>query len=243
MSYNFAVIVNEQRVFGATRRVRVGDCDAGGVIRVDALARYLQDIGYDDTDDLGVGDGGLWVARSIAMNFPEPRQWPKRNEFIQLETFCGGVGRAFAQRRVMITSEENGTIDTSTIWVSVNEEGKPTSVPSWLPEAYPYTEKVSSARTLELPDLTQDFMGVVIDWQLRASDFDINDHVNNAIAFSALYEIAHSLKSPVPSRVLVEYHQPLDNNARTKIFVNENDRGFDAWLVSDKTVVAAMQWK
>lgn len=231
-----------KRTFTSSRRVRVGDCNSDGVIRIDALARYLQDIGYDDTDDIGVGDGGLWVARSIVMEFPKGKL-PQRNETVNLETYCGGIGRAFAQRIVNVNPETNNQISTSTIWVSVDDEGKPSAVPDWLKEAYPDAEKANASRKLTLLDIDQiDENYLVISWQLRATDFDINNHVNNAVAFNALYEVAEARGATSPSQVIIEYHQPIDSHHEMKLVSLPRNNGFDAWLMSDKNIAAAMRW-
>lgn len=233
--------MTDHRVFTTSRRVRVGDCDGQGNVRIDALARYLQDIGYDDTEDIGVGDGGYWVARSISMSFESTPLVPQRNEFVHLSTYCSGIGRAFAQRNVEITTQAGAHINTSTIWVSLSEEGKPTEVPQWLMSAYPHTKKVSSARTLGLTD-SSDPDVISVDWVLRASDYDINDHVNNAVAFDALYEVAHTVSAQPPAKVLVEYHQPIQSQDRAQLLYKTNDNGFDAWLASSNRIAAAMQW-
>ena len=39
------------RVFRSGRRVRLSDADPTGRLRLDACARYLQDVGNDDTAD------------------------------------------------------------------------------------------------------------------------------------------------------------------------------------------------
>ena len=235
-------MTSEYRVFKSRRRVRVGDCDQNGIVRVDAIARYLQDIGYDDTDDIGVGDGGYWVARSISMNFPDAADWPKRNEWIDLETFCGGVGRAFAQRIVNVYVDGILKTQASTDWVCVNETGKPIAIPNWLLEAYPQAKPAKAARSLEIINLEDNFEGRIEPWYLRASDLDINGHVNNAVAFNAIYEISQLLKAPTPQNVLIEYHKPLSAEDKIHLYIRESEIGFDAWLVSDKNVAAAMRW-
>jgi acyl-ACP thioesterase len=232
-----------RRTFQSSRRVRVGDCDSTGTIRVDALARYLQDIGYDDTDDIGVGDGGMWVARSIEMNFDTPGNVPHRNDIVELETYCGGVGRAFAQRNVLITTQAGARISTSTIWVSVSEEGKPTAVPQWLLDAYPDAEQMSSKRKLPLidPRNVEDDVEQ-IPWMLRASDFDINDHVNNAVAFDALCEVASTTAARQPRTIVVEYHQPIANSDNVTLYYRLTATGFESWLATSNSVSAAMVW-
>lgn len=231
------------RVFTAKRRIRVGDCDSNGNLRVDAIARYLQDIGYDDTDDIGVGDGGFWVARSIEMDFSDVNRWPKRNEFITMQTYCSGIGKAFAQRCVDITTANGEVIHTLTMWVSINEQGKPSTVPQWLIDAYPKAEKVSAKRTLQVIEPSDEFDGNIISWPLRASDLDVNNHVNNAVAFDALYEAAQAIDAKLPRRVLIEYHQPLESTDDTSIYLRQNGLGFDAWFANDKNVAAVMKWE
>ena len=39
------------RRFTTTRSVRLGDVDPAGLLRLDATARYLQDVATDDADD------------------------------------------------------------------------------------------------------------------------------------------------------------------------------------------------
>ena len=53
------------RVFRGRRRVHLGDVDAGGRLRLEALARYLQDVATDDADDARLSERrGVWVLRS-----------------------------------------------------------------------------------------------------------------------------------------------------------------------------------
>jgi hypothetical protein len=42
------------RTFAGRRRVRLGDCSPGGRLRLDAAARYVQDLSDDDTRDAGL---------------------------------------------------------------------------------------------------------------------------------------------------------------------------------------------
>lgn len=230
------------RIFETKRRIRVGDCDTTGTVRVDALARFLQDVGYDDTEDIGVGDGGLWVARSIAMRFPNKSKMPKRNEWVNLETYCSGIGYAFAQRTVNIYTNLGDVITTNTIWVSIDSAGKPVSIPLWLSKEYPDALKMKATKTLPLPMLEEESVGHTIDWKIRAADIDVNGHANNALAFSALFEAANILRVRPPSEVLVEYHLPLVASKQTDLFMVKSGRGFDAWLVSDHNIAAVMRW-
>jgi acyl-ACP thioesterase-like protein len=65
----------EGRVFEGVRPIRLADSDPSGRLRLDALARHLQDVATDDVNDAGVGDDGLtWVVRRSAFVIEE---WPR----------------------------------------------------------------------------------------------------------------------------------------------------------------------
>ena len=49
------------RVFREQRRAALGDCAPSGRMRLDAIARWLQDVAYDDVDDAGVAEQAVWV--------------------------------------------------------------------------------------------------------------------------------------------------------------------------------------
>ena len=53
------------RTFVGSRRVRLGDCSPGGRIRLDAIARYLQDLSDDDTRDAGLAQMTWGVRRTV----------------------------------------------------------------------------------------------------------------------------------------------------------------------------------
>jgi acyl-ACP thioesterase len=82
------------RVYRARRRVRLADAGRTQRLRLDACARYLQDIGNDDTEESGldqqVGRGaGIWVVRRAVLDVVEPPRW---GEWLDLATWCSGVG-------------------------------------------------------------------------------------------------------------------------------------------------------
>ena len=51
------------RVFTSGARAGLADCAPSGRIRLDALARWLQDVAYDDVEDAGVAGAAVWVVR------------------------------------------------------------------------------------------------------------------------------------------------------------------------------------
>lgn len=225
------------RVFKAKRRVRVGDCDVHGNLRIDAVARYLQDVGFDDTNDLGLGDGGIWVARSIEIVAISKDNWPTRNQVVELETYCGGVGKVVAQRNVNIFNDGVKSIETKTLWVSLDQDANLSPIPTWLKDVYSNAESVSSKRQLSLKP-----KGESIDFPLRQTDLDINNHANNSLAFDALFEASHAVGVEDFSRVYIEYHAPIDIADDTEIRIETTNSGFNAWLITENHVACSMEW-
>ena len=51
------------RRYAHERRVRLSDTGPDGVLRLDGLARYLQDVATDDWSDASLDPQGTWVVR------------------------------------------------------------------------------------------------------------------------------------------------------------------------------------
>src|SRR5438270_797142 len=71
---------NDGRVFRQEVRPGLADCSPTGRIRLDALARWLQDLAYADVEQAGVADRAVWVVRrarvrvDVEMEFRSPAQ-------------------------------------------------------------------------------------------------------------------------------------------------------------------------
>ena len=61
------------RTFRVAYTVRLSDTDATGRLRLDAIARYLQDAAIDDVQETGWGSPEhLWVLRSVRIDVLTP---------------------------------------------------------------------------------------------------------------------------------------------------------------------------
>ena len=82
-----------------TYQVRLGDVDPRGLMRLDAIARFLQDVAADDAADSGLDPAYGWVVRrtlvAVAARRCSASGWT-------LTTFCTGTGRSWAERRTSI---------------------------------------------------------------------------------------------------------------------------------------------
>ena len=214
----------EGRTFTGSRRVRLGDCSPGGRLRLDATARYLQDLSDDDTRDAGLAQM-TWVVRRTVVDVHE---FPTYLEPLDMVTWCSGIGSRWAERRVDIRSGSGstGSISAATLWVHLDGETlrptppAPVFAPTFAPSAA--GRSVSSRLILDPPppDLP------VTPWPVRFTDFDVMDHVNNAIAFVLVEEVlARRRDLRAPLRVEVEYRSSIDRGVRVSIGGIDGDDG------------------
>src|SRR5438309_1981862 len=107
------------RVFSHARRPGLADCAPSGRARLDALARWLQDVAYADVEDAGVAESAVWVVRRARVRVG---RFPRFGERLRLATFCSGLGRMWAERRTTVTREPDGEaeVEAVALWVHLD---------------------------------------------------------------------------------------------------------------------------
>jgi acyl-ACP thioesterase len=231
------------RVFRAGRRVRLADADPTGRLRLDSCARYLQDIGNDDTADSGIDDDDVtWVARRAVVDVHAAPQW---REWLDLATWCGGLGGRWAERRLSMLGAEGGRIEVSTLWIQVDVA---TMTPARLTQRFldAYAESAGGRRVSSRLWLGDPPVGAAAEpWALRAVDIDLIGHVNNAAYWAAIEEqiepgtaFAHALLGR-PHRAVIEYGPGIAAGARVELLVDETDDHLAVWFTVDDIVHAS----
>jgi acyl-ACP thioesterase len=184
------------RQFSGQFRVRLGDADESGIIRLDGVARVLQDVATDDWEETGLESTDTWVVRRTAVRVADGGRWPRYTELLTVTTWCGGVGAAWAERRTNISSHGELLVEAAALWVPVDPTGHPVRIKPMFFDVYGEAlqgRKVSGR--VPAP--------AVIDgaqfrpWPLRRSDFDIVGHVNNAAVWQAVTEVVTTAVSSV----------------------------------------------
>jgi len=207
------------RVFRARRTVRLGEADPTGRLRLDAVARYLQDVATDDTADARDRESEAWVVRRTLL---EQRTALRLDDEVELATFCTGTGSRWAERSTRLSSD-TGSIATATVWVHLDaESGRPKSLPQSFLDVYGVAaDREIAARQLHEP-LAFDADDVhSAPWWPRTTDLDVLDHVNNAVAWEVVEHVlaraiarrmlAFDLSGPL--RVEVEFRDAVDRSA------------------------------
>jgi acyl-ACP thioesterase len=230
------------RRYEVARRVHLNDTDARGVLRIDALARFLQDVATDDAHDAGrAHNRGVWVLRRIDMIVLRE---PVLYDTVTLLTFCSGTGPAWAERRTRVTDAAGDALaEAVAVWVYIDRDrGRPLALDDeftqWYGEAAA-NRRVSGKLHLPAPPADAASRG----WTVRASDFDVLDHVNNVRSFEAVVdELRRRLPGLRVEHATVEYRGTLERDESVELRSTVSRLGdglgdrLDAWLLVDGEV-------
>ncbi len=216
--------------------MRLADADPTRRLRLDALARLLQDLGNDDMADAGLDPSSPWVARRTVV---AATRWPLLGERIVLNTWCGGFGPRWAERRTSITSED-GTpgVEVASLWVHLGPGGRPAPLPADFVEAYgEATGGRSVSARLRHPGPAPDAGSR--PWAVRSADLDVLDHVNNAATWQAVEDELWR-RASVPVRAELEYRDVLEAGEDVVLRSTADDDGQVAlWLTVGEEVRAS----
>lgn len=177
------------RQFQLNRRVALSDTDPTGRLRIDACARYLQDVAAFDAIDADISDIGNWVLRQNNLFISS---LPNYGSQVNSRTYLTGSGRAWVERTSVISDIDSGDrlITARALWVLTSAtSGAPISIPERLYEIY---GPLALQHKVGIRDAKRETMPAEVsplDWRIRFSDQDILRHLNNATYLEALEEV------------------------------------------------------
>jgi acyl-ACP thioesterase len=215
------------RVFSTARKVRSTEVTPAGRLRLDALARYLQEAAEDDLADSGWAEPQIWLVRRTEVVI---RAFPRLGQRVTLQTFCSGTGPRWAQRTTTLTGRSGDLIQATAVWAAVGRaDGRPAALGPQFREIYGAAAggHAASARlTLPRPPDGEQ----AVPWPLRASDFDPARHVNNAIHWSAAEDVLAGLDW-LPDTAAMEYHRAIEPGTVPALAVRPERDGVSLWLL------------
>jgi acyl-ACP thioesterase len=218
----------EQRVFALQRVVRGSDVNTDGRLRLDALARYLQDAAEDDVAEAGLREPQLWVLRRCALDIAG---FPRLGQKLTVRTFCSGIGPRWAERTTTLSTMADGELVRATaVWAAVSADtGRPLPLGPEFHRIYgPSADGRTASARLSHPR-PPDSHGTA-PWPLRASDFDASGHVNNTIHWSAVEDTLAGT-GWLPASAEIEYHRPALPGAQPRLLVTRAPDLVYAWLL------------
>lgn len=227
------------RTFSTSRRVRLSDTTPSGALRLDALARYVQDVASDDAREALPDEYLAWVVRRTVFVVHQP---PTSEERVELTTWCSGYGGRWAERRTSVRGSAGGHCESVVVWVAIHAEtGSPVRLPDTFHERY--DEAAAGRRVtarLQHGDPTPG--AEQSDWRFRAADLDRLGHVNNA-AYWVVAEEQLGERTVRPSRAEIEYRRPIAPSETLRLH-REGDQAAptrDLWLAGADDVAASIR--
>lgn len=222
------------RVYTSRRRISLSDTDATGRLRLDAIARYLQDVASEDWLDAGFDhDSHVWVVRRTELTVQEAF---RPEDEIELRTWCSGIAGSSAARRYSITGAAGGSVEAESIWIHLDHDLRPMRHDARFLELYGSSAAGRRAPTrFTLPDVPRSGWGE--PWSFRSTDEDRLGHVNNAAYWAAFEERWDDRLTP-PVRATLEYRRPIDLGEEVLLARADNV----AWLVVGHDVRAVARY-
>jgi acyl-ACP thioesterase len=234
------------RRFTGRARVRLGDVDRDGRLRLDATARFLQDVANDDAMDAIPDDAMNWVLRRSTV---EVVSWPGFREDLTLTTWSSGVGSRWAERRTSIEGDRGGRIEAAALWVHVEPAtGRPLRLPASFAAIYAEAHggRVVHARTRHAspPSGAPGEELLSAPWAVRAADIDLVGHVNNAVYWQMVEEILPPGLVAAGLHAEVEYRGGLEPGEGVELAWRAGvDGGVDLWVNGGAGVAASARMK
>jgi acyl-ACP thioesterase len=176
--------------------------DKDGRLRLDSVARFLQDVAIDDVQETGWGiPEHLWFVRRIRIDVLEPLI---AGGDVELTTWCSGIAAIAAGRRWSVIGAEGGRIEVDSVWIHLDADQRPARIEDFGVYADAAADRHVSTK-LALPDPPRDAPRT--PWPLRVTDVDLHGHVNNAVHWQA---VEHVLPMTGRLRAELDYRQPID---------------------------------
>ena len=199
---------DDVRHFGHERRAGVAEVTPSGRVRLDSIARWVQDVAWADVEDAGLRELTLWLVRRTRIRV---NRFPRLDDRYVLTTYVTGVGRMWAERRTDVVARGADTpdVEVACIWVHIDPQRLLPSpvhqveIDMWTgPSTRPVKARL---RHPAPPEAGARSSG----WSFRASELDIAAHVNNAAYFTPLDdELLATDVEPARVDVEIEYRTP-----------------------------------
>jgi acyl-ACP thioesterase len=218
-------------------RIRLSDTDATGRLRLDAVARYLQDAAIDDVQETGWGaPDHLWVLRSIRIDVLVPFL---DDAVVDIVTWGSSFSEIAAGRRWSLAGDAGGAIEVDSAWVHLGPDARPARIGGGFDA---YVEAAQGRVTSTKLTLVPPAEVARTAWPLRATDVDRMGHVNNAAYWAAVEQRLQTQRPDLhrPLRARLDYRHPIDLDERVEIVEDARDGRFGASFVVDDAIKAVV---
>ncbi|MGE0215423.1 acyl-[acyl-carrier-protein] thioesterase [Mycolicibacterium sp.] len=196
-------------VYRTAWRVATGDLDADLHLRLDGVARYIQEVGAENLVDAGEAeDHPHWLVQRTVIDVIEPIGFPNDIGFAR---WCSALSSRWCTMRVDLVGSAGGRIETEGFWIAINAKTlTPQRVTDTLVERFAST---TAEHRLKWRPWLQNATAVdeVMPFALRRTDIDLFEHVTNTAYWHAIHEVMARVPDvcTTPYRAVVEYRRPI----------------------------------
>ncbi|WP_280299179.1 acyl-[acyl-carrier-protein] thioesterase [Nocardia abscessus] len=238
--------------FTATYRIRTDDVDQHMRVRLDAIARYLQDIAADMIEASPFfGTDPFWILRRTIIDVITPISWPGD---VEVQRWCSATSSRWVNMRQTVRSTHEtspfnpddrppGLIETESFCIKVDPAG--------------HLSRISDRAQAELSRYVDDTR---LRWQplntdappdsditsdrhfpVRSSDIDPFHHVNNAVYWQIIEDQLDDNQDLLthPHRAVIEFLRPIPPGAQPRIRANRNADRLAVWILLNNDTLAA----
>ncbi|MBX9642047.1 MAG: acyl-[acyl-carrier-protein] thioesterase [Mycobacteriaceae bacterium] len=203
-------------------RLTTSDIDEHMSLRLDGVARYIQEVGAEHLADAGLAEvHPHWIVLRTVIDVIEPIKLPSD---ITFRRWCAALSTRWCSMRVRLEGSAGGRIETEGFWLCVNKD---TLTPSRLVDdcIERFGSTTENHRLKWRPWLTEQVQnGTETPFPLRRTDIDPFEHVNNTIYWHGVHEILSQFPElkTAPYRVVLEYRSPIKSDEPVTILSGQH---------------------
>jgi acyl-ACP thioesterase len=212
-------------VYRTSWPVATGDLDGNLHLRLDGVARYIQEVGAENLVDAGEAeDHPHWLVQRTVIDVIEPIEFPNDVSFSR---WCSALSSRWCTMRVDLIGGAGGRIETEGFWIAINSKTlTPQRVSETLIERFASTTDVHRLRWrpwLKNPTAVDN----TVPFALRRTDIDIFEHVTNTAYWHAIHEVMALVPEicTAPYRAVIEYRRPIKYGEDVTIQWTRNGAG------------------
>ncbi|WP_425518544.1 acyl-[acyl-carrier-protein] thioesterase [Mycobacterium spongiae] len=189
-------------------RLATTDIDEHQRLRLDGVARYIQEVGAEHLADAQLAEvHPHWIVLRTVIDVIDPIELPSD---ITFRRWCAALSTRWCDMRVQLEGSTGGRIETTGFWICVNKD---TLTPSRLTDdcIARFGTTTENHRLRWRPWLTEPITnGTDAPFPLRRTDIDPFEHVNNTIYWHGVHEVLHQVSTlAAPYRAVLEYRSPI----------------------------------
>jgi acyl-ACP thioesterase len=214
-------------VFDRSWPLRVADVDRTGRLRLDAVARHIQDVGQDHVHALSFyKTHPVGVVRRTVIDLIAPIAF---QDVLRLRRWCSGTSTRWCEIRVRIDGAKGGLIESEAFWININPDtGTPSRFSDDFLDELQRTTDIHRLRWAPyLSAGAREDADQIREYPVRFADIDLFDHMNNAVYWSVVedYLSARPELLGSPLRVTLEHESPIALGDKLEILAHTHPAG------------------